>query len=62
MEQTALKWELIEKGKYYHNVVVRKGNDTTVYHTSTGGTLIAIGYTHYISAQDLLLLPLANPK
>lgn len=56
-QQSQPMWREIEDYKDYKNVLVRKGKDILEIVEWTGMDLINLGYTHYLSSEDLLKLP-----
>lgn len=55
-QQSQPMWREIEGGGVYFNAIVRNDDYVTTYSTS-GRTLLSLGYTHYLSSDDLLKLP-----
>lgn len=55
-QQSQPMWREIEGGGVYFNAIVRNDDYVTTYSTS-GRTLLSLGYTHYLSSEDLLKLP-----
>lgn len=56
-QQSQPMWREIEYGVKYHNVILKKGNETQVVLSCYGQDVQVMGYTHYLSSDDLLKLP-----
>lgn len=56
-QQSQPMWREIEYGVKYQNVILKKGNETQVVLSCYGQDVQVMGYTHYLSSEDLLRLP-----
>ena len=56
-QQPQPMWREIEYGVKYQNVILKKGNETQVVLACYGQDVQVMGYTHYLSSDDLLRLP-----
>lgn len=57
VQQSQPMWREIEYGVKYQNVILKKGNETQVVLACYGQDVQVMGYTHYLSSDDLLKLP-----
>lgn len=56
-QQSQPMWREIECGVKYYNVILKKGKETQVVLACYGQDVQVMGYTHYLSSEDLLRLP-----
>lgn len=56
-QQSQPMWREIEGDKEYEDVMVRVGDVAATCYGISGKSLLTLGYTHYISSEDLLRLP-----
>lgn len=56
-QQSQPMWREIEYGVKYHNVILKKDNETQVVLACYGQDVQVMGYTHYLTSEDLLKLP-----
>ena len=62
-QQSQPMWREIEMDREYEYVVVRTEMGSISQFDYAGGAFLAeLGYTHYLSSEDLLRLPIAQSK
>lgn len=63
-QQSQPMWREIEAGGEYDYVFVKSTQDSWWYFfgTKKGHEILSQGYTHYLSSEDLLRLPIAQSK
>lgn len=62
-QQSQPMWREIEGNREYEYVVVRtEMGSISQFDYATGAFLAELGYTHYLSSEDLLSLPIAQFK
>lgn len=62
-QQSQPMWREIEEDRVYEYLVVRpEMGSISQFDYVTGAFLIGLGYTHYLSSEELLRLPIAQSK
>lgn len=62
-QQSQPMWREIEPMEHYlDTMILGKGRNPVACSSQLGGKLIELGYTHYLSSEELLKLPTENTK
>lgn len=61
-QQSQPMWREIEGDEIYEETIFKNADGNITYYSARGRNIIELGYTHYLSSDDLLRLPLAQSK